>query len=106
MRFFKGILLLAAAGGLAACDNKIDKTVDRGFDAKDLSTLKPGYGSIRPAVIIGLSTMGSKATCRNVSIATASRFVPVLPRRAWQQDRTKAGQISLTVSEKQSLMLL
>jgi len=42
MRFFKGILLLAAASGLAACDHKIDKTVDRGFDAKDLSTLKAG----------------------------------------------------------------
>ena len=42
MKITKTIALLAALGGLAACDNKIDKTVDRGFDAKDLSTLKAG----------------------------------------------------------------
>ncbi len=41
MKLFKGILLLAVVGGLTACD-KVDKTVDRGFDAKDLSTLKAG----------------------------------------------------------------
>jgi len=42
MKLFKGILLLSVVGGLAACDHKIDKTVDRGFDAKDLSMLKAG----------------------------------------------------------------
>lgn len=42
MKLIKGIVLLAVVGGLAACENKIDKTVDRGFDAKDLSTLKAG----------------------------------------------------------------
>ena len=41
MKILKGILLLAVVGGLAACD-KVDKTVDRGFDSKDLSTLKAG----------------------------------------------------------------
>lgn len=42
MRLFKGIVLLAVAGSLAACTDKLDKTVDRFFDAKDLSTLKAG----------------------------------------------------------------
>ena len=42
MKIVKGIALLAVISGLAACENKIDKTVDRGFDAKDLSTLKAG----------------------------------------------------------------
>lgn len=41
MKIVKGIVLLAVVGGLAACD-KVDKTVDRGFDSKDLSTLKAG----------------------------------------------------------------
>lgn len=41
MKIVKGIVLVAVIGGLAGCD-KIDKTVDRGFDAKDLSTLKAG----------------------------------------------------------------
>ncbi|MEX0285204.1 MAG: hypothetical protein AB3N23_11395 [Paracoccaceae bacterium] len=41
MKFIKPILILACAGGIAACD-KVDKTVDRGFDAKDLSTLRAG----------------------------------------------------------------
>ena len=42
MRLFKGIVLLVVAGSLAACTDKLDKTVDRFFDAKDLSTLKAG----------------------------------------------------------------
>ena len=41
MKIVKGIVLVAVIGSLGAC-NKIDKTVDRGFDAKDLSTLKAG----------------------------------------------------------------
>ena len=41
MKLVKGIVLLAALGGLAACE-ATDKTVDRGIDAKDLSTLKAG----------------------------------------------------------------
>lgn len=43
----KTAILLSAAIGLAACEGQMggevsDKTVDRGFDAKDLSELKPG----------------------------------------------------------------
>lgn len=41
MKIIKGIVVLAVLGGLGACA-KIDKTVDRGFDAKDLSQLKAG----------------------------------------------------------------
>jgi len=41
MKIVKGIFLVAVIGSLAACD-KVDKTVDRGLDAKDLSTLKAG----------------------------------------------------------------
>lgn len=41
MKFINGIVFLAVVGGLSACV-KGDKTVDRGFDAKDLSTLKAG----------------------------------------------------------------
>ena len=41
MKLVKGIVLLAALGGLAACE-AVDKTVDRGIDNKDLSTLKAG----------------------------------------------------------------
>ena len=41
MKLVKGILLLALGAGIAACD-KVDKTVDRGFDAKDLSQLQAG----------------------------------------------------------------
>lgn len=41
MKLIKSIVLLAVVGGMAAC-TKVDKTVDRGFDAKDLSTLKAG----------------------------------------------------------------
>lgn len=41
MKLIKGIALLAALGGLAACE-ATDKTRDRGIDAKDLSQLKAG----------------------------------------------------------------
>ncbi len=41
MKIVKSIVLVAVIAGVAAC-NKIDKTVDRGFDSKDLSTLKAG----------------------------------------------------------------
>jgi hypothetical protein len=37
----KGLAFLVVVVGLAAC-TKVDKTVDRGFDSKDLSTLKAG----------------------------------------------------------------
>jgi len=43
MRLVKGLLLVAVAGSLSGClGEKIDKTVDRGFDSKDLSQLKAG----------------------------------------------------------------
>ncbi|AHD10756.1 hypothetical protein [Phaeobacter gallaeciensis] len=42
MSFIKAVLLASVAIGLAACDEKVDKTVDRGFDSKDLSQLKAG----------------------------------------------------------------
>ncbi|ATG38523.1 MULTISPECIES: hypothetical protein [Phaeobacter] len=42
MSFIKAALLASVAIGLAACDEKVDKTVDRGFDSKDLSQLKAG----------------------------------------------------------------
>ncbi|AUQ69367.1 hypothetical protein [Phaeobacter inhibens] len=42
MSFIKTALLASVAIGLAACDEKVDKTVDRGFDSKDLSQLKAG----------------------------------------------------------------
>lgn len=43
MKLLKGAALIALAAGLSACvDNKDDKTVDRGIDAKDLSQLKAG----------------------------------------------------------------
>ncbi len=38
----KGIALLSLLSAVAACSPAIDKTVDRGVDAKDLSTLKAG----------------------------------------------------------------
>lgn len=41
MKLVKGILLLTLGAGIAACD-KVDKTVDRGFDSKDLSQLQAG----------------------------------------------------------------
>ncbi len=42
MSIIKGIILVAALGALAACENQVDKTVDRGIDSKDLSQLKAG----------------------------------------------------------------
>ena len=42
MNITKGIFLLTLVGFVAACTNKVDKTVDRFFDSKDLSTLKAG----------------------------------------------------------------
>ena len=33
------ILLIGAAGLTAACDNKVNQTVDRGFDTKNLQNL-------------------------------------------------------------------
>ncbi|SIO08493.1 hypothetical protein [Vannielia litorea] len=42
MNILKITALLAVAGSLAACSEKIDKTVDRGFDNKDLTQLKAG----------------------------------------------------------------
>jgi len=51
MKAIKGIAILSVAVSLSACEtgltelasgNKRDKTVDRGFDAKHLSTLQAG----------------------------------------------------------------
>ncbi len=43
MKLLQGAALIALTTGLAGCvDNKIDKTVDRGFDTKHLSQLKAG----------------------------------------------------------------
>ncbi|WP_197915786.1 hypothetical protein [Thiosulfatihalobacter marinus] len=42
MKLKMGTLLLALGVLVAACDNKVDKTVDRGWDSKHLSTLKAG----------------------------------------------------------------
>ncbi len=42
MKLIKGILLVAVVAGVSACDDKRDKTVDRGFDSKHLSQLKAG----------------------------------------------------------------
>ncbi|MGR3793520.1 hypothetical protein [Vannielia sp. SX4] len=42
MNILKITALLAVAAGLSACSEKIDKTVDRGFDSKDLTQLKAG----------------------------------------------------------------
>ncbi len=42
MKIARGIILLAAVGVIAACDNKVNKTVDRGWDSKHLSQLKAG----------------------------------------------------------------
>lgn len=41
MKLIKGTLLLSLALGLAACE-KPDKTVDLGYDTKDLTSLKAG----------------------------------------------------------------
>lgn len=43
MKIVKIIALVGLAASVAGCvDNKTDKTVDRGIDAKDLSQLKAG----------------------------------------------------------------
>ena len=42
MKLAKTLLVLSVAAGLGACGEKVDKTVDRGFDSKDLSQLKAG----------------------------------------------------------------
>ncbi len=42
MKALKLLALIPLAGALAACDQKGDKTVDRGFDAKHLSQLQAG----------------------------------------------------------------
>ncbi|AFO90207.1 hypothetical protein D1822_02350 [Phaeobacter inhibens] len=39
MSFLKTALLVSLAVGLSACGDKVDKTVDRGFDSKPLSQL-------------------------------------------------------------------
>jgi len=41
MKNIKGLAFLVVIVGVTAC-SKVDKSVDRGFDAKDLSTLKAG----------------------------------------------------------------
>jgi hypothetical protein len=41
MKIIKGLALVAAIGGLAACE-VTDKTRDHGFDSHDLSTMKAG----------------------------------------------------------------
>ena len=42
MNILRITALLAVAVSLGACSEKIDKTVDRGFDSKDLTQLKAG----------------------------------------------------------------
>lgn len=42
MKRTTGIVLCLTMVGLTACGPKLDKTVDRGFDAKDLSQLQAG----------------------------------------------------------------
>lgn len=42
MKLAKTLLVLSVAAGLGACGEKVDKTVDRGFDSKDMSQLKAG----------------------------------------------------------------
>lgn len=42
MKLIKGAVLLAVVGGLAACDNKVDKTVDNARDSGHLSNLTAG----------------------------------------------------------------
>jgi hypothetical protein len=42
MKLMNGIALVAVVALAAACTDKLDKTVDRGFDSKDLSQLKAG----------------------------------------------------------------
>lgn len=42
MKLTKAVLLLVLGAGVAACDNKVDKTVDRGIDSDHLSTMTAG----------------------------------------------------------------
>ncbi|MEQ9694713.1 hypothetical protein [Shimia sp. SDUM112013] len=42
MKLMRGLLLIGAVAVVAACDNKVDKTVDRGWDSKHLSQLQAG----------------------------------------------------------------
>jgi hypothetical protein len=42
MRILNAKFLVLSLGVLAACSQAVDKTVDRGIDSKDLSTLKAG----------------------------------------------------------------
>ncbi|MEO0752309.1 MAG: hypothetical protein AAFY25_10940 [Pseudomonadota bacterium] len=42
MKALKLTLLLSAVVAVSACGNKVDKTVDRGIDAKHLSQLQAG----------------------------------------------------------------
>ncbi|MEP2532005.1 hypothetical protein [Shimia sp.] len=42
MKLIKGVLVLALGVGVSACDNKVDKTVDRGFDSDHISTMTAG----------------------------------------------------------------
>ncbi|WP_372887298.1 hypothetical protein [Shimia sp.] len=42
MKLVPGLLLVGAVTALAACDNKIDKTVDRGFDSDHISSMTAG----------------------------------------------------------------
>ena len=42
MKLVKAVLLTGALAAVSACDNKVDKTVDRGIDSKHLSQLKAG----------------------------------------------------------------
>ncbi len=42
MKLVRGILLVGAVAAVAACDNKVDKTVDRGFDSDHISSMTAG----------------------------------------------------------------
>lgn len=42
MRFPRSVALLISVGLMSACTEAIDKTADRGFDSKPLSSLKAG----------------------------------------------------------------
>ncbi|SEO34843.1 hypothetical protein SAMN04490248_10469 [Salinihabitans flavidus] len=43
MKLLKGIILVGLVASVSGCmGNKVDKTVDRGFDSKHLSQLKAG----------------------------------------------------------------
>ncbi|MBS8227757.1 hypothetical protein [Vannielia litorea] len=42
MPIFRTTAVVSAALSLGACSDKLDKTVDRGFDSKDLTQLEAG----------------------------------------------------------------